>query len=273
VTYNVAAAPTIGLAIPENGAVYVPGQRAASQFRCDEGAGGPGIASCVDQGGHGSGSPIDTSSPGMHSFTVTARSGDGQTASSSVTYRVAAPPAIRLTFPESGASYVRGQHFVSEFHCDDGAGGPGITSCVDQRGHASDAFVDTSRLGKHVFTVNATSADGLAATAIARYTVVRRATLGKLSIRHGIITFAVKVPADGMVTAVATTNIKRSPPYGRSNVVASHSGKVPMIVTPSRAGKLLLQRKHRLTIRVVISYTPSGGLPQIVAKLTRGVRR
>jgi hypothetical protein len=271
VTYNVAAAPAIGLAIPENGAVYVPGQRAVSQFRCDEGAGGPGIASCVDQGGHGSGSPIDTSSPGLHSFTVAARSGDGQTASSSVTYRVAAPPAIRLTFPESGASYVRGQHFVSEFHCDDGAGGPGITSCVDQRGHASDAFVDTSRLGKHVFTVNATSADGLAATAIARYTVVRQATLGKLSTRHGIITFTVKVPADGTVTALATTNIKRSPRYGRSNVVASHSGKVPMIVTPNRASKLLLQRKHRLTIRVVISYTPSGGLPQIVAKLTRKV--
>jgi hypothetical protein len=200
-------------------------------------------------------------------------SSDGETSISTVTYHVAAPPVIRLTFPESGAAYVRGQHFVSQFHCDDGVGGPGIASCVDQGGRASDAFVDTSTLGRHVFTVRATSVDGLAATGIARYTVVRRAAFSKLTSRHGILTFTVKVPADGTVTALAMINVKRSPPYGRSNVVASHVGKVPMIVTPNRAGKLLLQRKHRLTIRLVISYTPSGGLPQIVAKLTRAVRR
>ena len=40
------------------------GRSSASNFRCLEGAGGPGISACADQDGHGSGSPIDASSTG-----------------------------------------------------------------------------------------------------------------------------------------------------------------------------------------------------------------
>jgi hypothetical protein len=63
-----------------------------SSFSCIEGAGGPGIASCLDQNGQPSGTAIDTSTPGQHTFTVMATSNDGLTGRSSVTYTVSNPP-------------------------------------------------------------------------------------------------------------------------------------------------------------------------------------
>ena len=273
ITYTVAASPTLSITAPANGANYVLGQAVTSNFSCSEGAGGPGLAACLDQGGRGPGNPVDTSFAGQHAFTVTATSSDGEASTATVTYTVAAPPLIQLTFPESGAAYVRGQHFVSEFRCVDGTGGPGIASCIDQSGRASDSFVDTSTLGVHVFTVTAASKDGLVTSAIARYRVVSRATLSKFTIRHGLIALTIKVPAGGAIDAIATTRFKRTPLYARSHVFSGRSGNVPILVIPSRAGKRLLERQRRLTIRLLIAYTPSGGLPQTVATATRRITR
>jgi hypothetical protein len=76
------------------------GQVLDSSFTCTEGAGGPGIASCVDQNGHVSGSAIDTAHTGSHTFRVTTTSKDGTRGIASVTYKVVA----RLTKPHISAS-------------------------------------------------------------------------------------------------------------------------------------------------------------------------
>lgn len=87
------APPTTSITTPSNGATYGQGQVVNSSFSCSEGAGGTGIASCMDQNGNPSGTAIDTSNTGQHTFTVTARSDDGLSSQSSVTYTISSPTA------------------------------------------------------------------------------------------------------------------------------------------------------------------------------------
>lgn len=93
--------PTVAITTPAAGAAYGLGQTVLSSFSCSEGAGGPGIASCVDQNGHPTGSPLDTSTVHSHILTVTATSLDGQTTTGQASYTVGSaggsPPSAALT--------------------------------------------------------------------------------------------------------------------------------------------------------------------------------
>ncbi len=91
-TLTVQAPPTASIATPVDGATYTQGQAIGAGFSCTEGAGGPGIASCVDQDGRPSGAPLDTAAIGPHTFIVTATSKDGLTSRASVTYRTVPTP-------------------------------------------------------------------------------------------------------------------------------------------------------------------------------------
>ncbi|MBV9422122.1 MAG: hypothetical protein JOZ98_04380 [Solirubrobacterales bacterium] len=96
-TLIVEAPPTVAITTPSSGARYAPRQVVKSSFSCTEGPGGPGLVSCLDQNRRGSGAPIDTATVGSHTFTVTAISEDGLTASKTVTYTVLAPARMRIT--------------------------------------------------------------------------------------------------------------------------------------------------------------------------------
>jgi hypothetical protein len=193
-----------------------------------------------------------------------------------VTYNVAAAPAISLARPEDGAVYVRGQSVSSSFLCAEGTGGPGLTSCVDPSGRGAGAPVDTATLGTHTLTVTATSADGLATTARSTYTVVRGASISGVRIHRSFITFSITLPSRGAVDAVATASpngSRRMIVYGRSDIIALGSGKVPMIVIPGQRGKQLLRHHGATTVKLVVGYTANHAPVQTVAtlflKLTR----
>lgn len=163
--------PSASIAAPVNGTYYGVDQTIMSSFTCTEGSGGPGISTCLDQNGNPSGTAIDTSTVGSHTFTVTATSDDYLSGTSSVTYNVAAPPSVSITSPANGATYALGQVVNSSFSCVDGSGGTGIASCVDGNGNPSGSAVDTSVPGQHSFSVTATSNDGLTGSATVTYTV------------------------------------------------------------------------------------------------------
>jgi hypothetical protein len=286
-TYFVAPAPAASVSVPANGAVYAVGQVVDSSFTCSDGTGGPGISSCSDQDGHASGAALDTSAPGAHTFTVTARSADGQSSSASVTYAVAAPPRIWVPLPANRATFTLGQVVHSWYLCGDGSGGPGIKSCVDQDGHTSGAAVNTSTLGTHTFTVTATSEDGQTSSVTNTYRVVPVPTVSHVvAHRGGLVTLTVTTYAPGAIDVMNTAGLRSfalaadvaRPPngsfvFGSAHRASARAQTLQMRVGLSQAGKLLLRDHRRVTLRLSVLYTTTGGLPQLIKSLTLSVRR
>jgi virginiamycin B lyase len=88
--------PTAEITSPADGRTFALDQAVPTAFACTDGAGGPGITSCVDSNGASAPSgQLNTSSAGAHSYTVTATSGDGSTATASISYTVS--PAVTTT--------------------------------------------------------------------------------------------------------------------------------------------------------------------------------
>lgn len=168
-TFTVSA-PDATISSPGAGATYPAGRSVATSFSCSDAPDAPGIASCTDSNGSGDGSgTLDTSTVGRHTYTATATSIDGQTSTSTVAYNVAAAPTATITSPASGATYTLNQSVTAAFSCQDGTGGPGISSCTGST--ADGAALATGSSGTFTFKVTATSADGGTTTETVSYTV------------------------------------------------------------------------------------------------------
>ena len=152
-------APVVSILSPTNGSVYVTGQAAAASYECVDPS---GVASC--RGPVPSGRSIDTSTPGVHDFAVTAIDAFGNTSAASVSYTVIDLPRITVVSP-TRPIYDLGSALVAQYTCD----GAGSVTC--QGDVLSGAALDTSTPGLKTFRITATDAYGNTAFQDVSYSV------------------------------------------------------------------------------------------------------
>ena len=85
--------PAVSITSPADGATFAQGAVVNAAFSCNDGPYGTGVATC--SGSAPNGSPIDTTTIGVHTFTVTSTDVAGNPPnSSSVTYTVSGDPSV-----------------------------------------------------------------------------------------------------------------------------------------------------------------------------------
>lgn len=167
------APPVIALNTPADGGMYPQGGNVAASYTCDDGPFGSGVASC--DGDVAAGSPIDTSTLGTFSFTVTASDANGNAATPVThTYSVVpggfddTPPQIDLAAPANGATYLQGTTVGASYSCTDDSSG--VATCAGDV--ATGVPIDTSAVGPRTFTVTATDNEGNPHTVVHSYRVL-----------------------------------------------------------------------------------------------------
>ena len=148
------------------------GDEVVVDFSCSDEQGGSGLASCV--GTTADGETLDTSRLGDVSVTVTARdnAGNQRVVTHTVTVVDDTSPKVTIATPQDGAVYARGASVTADYSCADEENGSGLQSCVGDVPDGGD--VDTSTLGEHTFTVQATDRAGNTGSKSVNYTVVDR---------------------------------------------------------------------------------------------------
>ncbi|HET6172790.1 MAG TPA: hypothetical protein VFD90_09295 [Gaiellales bacterium] len=152
-----AAAPSITITTPPEGAVYaIGGPAVPADYAC---APDSGTLAAVDQcdGPVAYGAAIDTATAGTKAFTVTAHDANGETSTATHSYLVdGTAPAVSLTTPAQGAVFAKDEVVAATYSCAD-LGGAGLASCTGTV--PSGQPLDTSA-GTHTFTVTATDNAG-----------------------------------------------------------------------------------------------------------------
>ena len=100
--------PAATVSAPASGVTYPQGGSVPATFSCSDASDGPGLRSCADSNGtttaSGGTGHLDTSKLGTFTYTVTATSTDGQTATDHISYTV--EPSVSVVLAGSGSGSV-----------------------------------------------------------------------------------------------------------------------------------------------------------------------
>jgi DNA-binding SARP family transcriptional activator len=106
-----ALADWAGISSPPSGGVYARGQWVATSFSCGQASGGPALVSCGDStgtatasGGHGH---LDTSTTGLHHYTVAVTVKTGATKTTTISYTVVPPQTVSIETSTALAAHSR----------------------------------------------------------------------------------------------------------------------------------------------------------------------
>jgi hypothetical protein len=77
--------------------------------------------------------------------------------------------------------------------------------------------------------------------------------------RHGVSTYVVEVPGAGKLEIAASAEGKTIARLRRS---VTRAGRYKAVLRPSRKGRALLHKKHRLRVQLRVTFTPTGGRPR-----------
>ena len=161
---------SIAITSPADGAVYVKGEAVMASYSCAAADGSP-LVSCT--GPVANGDPLDTTTPGPQSFTVTAEDNAGTITEVTHGYTVVPDdiaPSITITRPSRGAVYWQGQPVTARYSCAD-TGGSGLASCTGPV--PSGSRLGTRTVGIKSFTVTAEDQAGNTRAVERSYRVVR----------------------------------------------------------------------------------------------------
>lgn len=188
------------------------------------------------------------------------------------------PPSVQITAPLNGARYTRNQVVRAGYACTDGSNAPGLSYC---QGSVPDGqAIDTSKPGRHTFSVTGASRSGESTMRTLSYTVYLASNaLDVQATRprgNGRGTVTAGVAGPGTVTVLTTTwpAGRRQPRLGRQALLARGSagarraGPVRVTLAPAPAGRRLLASEHgrRVNVRVAITFSPRGGNSRTVVR-------
>jgi Bacterial Ig domain len=91
-----------------------------------------------------------------------------------------------------------------------------------------------------------------------------------VKLREGSTVITLVVPGPGAITAqeagTAASAAARRPLVKKSRKVVTKAGRVSLTIRPTTAGKRVLRRKGKLTARLRLTFTPTGGTPRSTFK-------
>jgi hypothetical protein len=180
---------------------------------------------------------------------------------------------------------------AASYICDDGIAGPGVSTC---KGTVPDGQpIDTGTVGVHKFAVVATSKDGEHSTTTTSYTVLPSSAAppggaggsggsggpppppppkpdNHFKVSHikvgpsGKTTFKVTVPGAGTINALETAS-GRHFVFARAHAVAAGARTVSFRLVPGKRGRSLARHhKHKVPLRLLVTYKPSSGVARSV---------
>jgi hypothetical protein len=178
---------------------------------------------------------------GADSFAYRVADDAGDYATAQVDLTIATPPSVLISSPSGGGTYEVGQAVPTAFSCAEGSGGPGVLSCDDSTGVATEnggsGLLDTSTAGNHTYTVTAVSKDGQSDSTAIGYLVLPKPEPPNLPERPREVPRGVP-PKLNVTLEVATGSLRG----------LLRTGKLDVVARVNRAARLMLSAGAKLAV-------------------------